>query len=206
MRTSTRPRTRVLLALAFATARGVTLWGVAAYAALWLLIGVVAQFSMSALGLRFAPPGSSSLDTVAVVFMLLPAAALASSTVSRATELEAVRARPILRAQSLWMLVVLGAGSIGPWATSFALPQAVDRISYVAAWCIVFASVLIVGAISTVMVASMCTMGLIAAFSTPGLVPWEYNLMYNVTASRAAALLGIVLLLVGGCLQVVRHR
>ncbi|WP_147376255.1 hypothetical protein [Micromonospora radicis] len=176
-----------------------------AYVAVWALIGGVSRFSMSALGLYFAPPGSSSLDTVAVVFMLLPAAALANSTASRVPELEAVRSRVLLVAQCLWLLAIVGAATIVPWATSFTLSQAVDRNSYFSTWLLVLSAMLVVHAVTTTMVASMVAMSLVAAFSTPGLVPWEYNLIYNLAEKGLAAGVGIVLLLIWGSLQVAQH-
>ncbi|RIV37084.1 hypothetical protein D2L64_17705 [Micromonospora radicis] len=205
VRTSIELRTPLLLTRAFAGARGVTLRAVLAYVAVWALIGGVSRFSMSALGLYFAPPGSSSLDTVAVVFMLLPAAALANSTASRVPELEAVRSRVLLVAQCLWLLAIVGAATIVPWATSFTLSQAVDRNSYFSTWLLVLSAMLVVHAVTTTMVASMVAMSLVAAFSTPGLVPWEYNLIYNLAEKGLAAGVGIVLLLIWGSLQVAQH-
>lgn len=196
---------RLLMALAFARARGFSLRSFGLYLALWALIALVSRFSMSALGLQFAPPGSSSLDTVAVIFTILPAAALGISTTSRTPELEAVRARSAYAAQSVWMLIIIGGGTLATWVTASALPQSIDRRSFFATWFLVLSTVLIISAISTVTIASLCSTGVVAVFSTPQLVPWDHNVIYNVATTELSAWLGVSLLVVGAFLQVVRH-
>ncbi|TDB79059.1 hypothetical protein [Micromonospora sp. KC721] len=203
--TSAGLRTWLLIALAFAGARGVTVPGIAAYAALWAVVGAVSQFSMSALGLQFAPPGSASLDTVAVIFMLLPAATVASSMTSRTTELEAVRSRPRVAAQSLWVLLLVAGGTTVAWAMSFLLDQSIDRNSYFSAWFLLLSVVLVVSAISSSMAPSMCALAVVAAFSTPGIVPWRYNMIYNVAETDLAVTVGLLLLAVGACLQILQY-
>lgn len=205
LRGSQRLEARLLMVLAFARARGFSLRALGFYLGLWALIALVSRFSMSALGLQFAPPGSSSLDTVAVIFTILPAAVLGISTTSRTPELEAVRARSVYAAQSVWMLIILGGGTLATWVTAFALPPSIDRRSFFATWFLVLSTVLVISAISTVTIASLCSTGVVAAFSTPGLVPWEHNVMYNVATADLSTWLGVSLLVVGAFLQVVRH-
>ncbi|MGN9912176.1 hypothetical protein ACTMTJ_32010 [Phytohabitans sp. LJ34] len=198
-------RVRARIVLAFAGARGVTPRSVAAYAGLWLAIGLGSRFSMSALGLRFAPPGSSSLDTVAVVFMLLPATALANGTASRLPALESVRSRGMLYANSLWVFVLVGGGTLVALATAFTWHASINQLSLFSTWLIVLSVTLVLGAALTTTAAAMGTLALVAVFGTPGLVPWRFNLLYNVTNARVAAVVGLLLLLTGGALHVARH-
>ncbi|WP_213451108.1 hypothetical protein [Rhizomonospora bruguierae] len=191
---------------AYVAARGVTRRGLAAYAVTWLAVAFAARFSMSALGLQFAPPGSAALDTVAVVLMLLPAGLLAGFLASQAPSLEATRSRRRHPAQLLWVGMIAVVAVLTPWLALPLLPGAVDPGAFFATWCLTVGVWFVLAFFVPAVVAGAGTFGVLALFSTPGLVPWEQNIVYNLNEKPVAAGVAAAAFLGGVALQAVKRQ
>jgi hypothetical protein len=190
---------------AYIAARGVTVRGAAAYLSSWLLVAAASRFSISALGLQFAPPGSASLDTVAVVVLLLPASILAGVLESQAPTLEATRSRSRYPAQVFWIITVVAVTVITPVAAAPLLHASIDKVALLNTWCMAIGVWFVAAFFGSALFAAACTFALLALFSTPALVPWEANVIYNVDMKTSASVVAIGALAVGAILQALRY-
>jgi hypothetical protein len=189
-----------VIVVAYAAARGVTLTGAAAYGLMWLLIAGSSRFSMSALGLQFAPPGSASLDTVAVMLLLVPAGILTSCLGSQTPTLEATRSRRCYPSQQLWVGVITVVAVLSPLTVAPILHRSIDVAAFFITWCITLGTWLIIASFASTIVAATVTFMMLAGFSTPNLVPWRANIVYNLEAKNAASLIAAILFLGGAAL------
>ncbi|MFG1955389.1 hypothetical protein [Micromonospora sp. NPDC048830] len=160
---------------------------------IWLAIGLFSRFSMSALGLQFAPPGSAALDTVGVIFMLVPAAVLSNCLPSQAPSLEAVRARNVLVPQLLWSAWILLVSCSAPLFALSVLHPSVDSRSFYATWLLVVGAVLALALVLSTVMASLTAFFVLAVFTTPNVISWQHNLVYNVGIGGTSALVGAAL-------------
>lgn len=195
---------RLTVAIAFAGARGVTVRSALGYLLAWAVVAGASRFSITALGLQFAPPGSSPLDTVGVMFLLLPAPLLATCLTSRTPTLEATRASRFPGAQTAWVGCVVGVGVGSPWAVAATLHPAIDKRAFFATWLTVFGIVLLLAVIASTLVAALSAFAVLALFSTPHLLPWPDNLIYNVDRAPITLSAGAALVVAGAALHVVR--
>ncbi|WFE19740.1 hypothetical protein O7621_17595 [Solwaraspora sp. WMMD937] len=195
-------RTSAAFALrAFATARGVTVRGLVGYLLIWLFIAAASRFTVSATGLQFAPPGSAALDTVAVILLLLPAGVLAGTLTSRTPHLEATRSRSSQPAHAIWVIGITAVGLLSPWLASPLVHPSIDMVAFFTTWCTVLGLWWAVARIGPTVLALSCTFIVLAGFSTPGLVPWHLNIVYNVEIGGSAALVATTALGSGTILQ-----
>lgn len=196
----------LLVVVAYAAARGVTLGGAAAYALTWLAIAASSRFSMSALGLQFAPPGTASLDTVAVMLLLLPAAILTNCLASQTPTLEMTRSRRRYPAQQLWAGVIMIVALLSPWTVAPLLHRSIDISAFFVTWCVTLGTWLLILSIGPAIAAFILTFLMLALFSTPSLVPWRANIIYNLEVQNIAALVAAILFLGAATLSTLRAR
>jgi hypothetical protein len=187
-------------------AHGVTLRGSVAYLLVWALIALASRFSISALGLQFAPQGSSSLDTVAILLMLLPATIIVRCLCSQAPTLEVTRSRGRQPAQLLWA-TTLGLAAFGsPMLAAPLLHRSIDKVAFLAGWSLILGLCLVLGAVLATPFAALGSFSTLAIFSTPGLLPWRANVLYNVDIKNTSVVIGATLLIIGILLSSLRNH
>lgn len=204
MTVSRRSHPGLVVVVAYATARGFTVRAAAAYLLVWALIAAASRLGVSALGLDVAPPGSASLDTIAVLLMLLPAAILGRSLGSKADSLEPTRSRGRHPAQILWVAAIGAFAALGPLMTEPLLDESIGRETFYTAWCSTFGVWLILTAFIPQLWVTAFAFATLALFSTPGLVPWQCNIIYNLETRSVAASIGATLVTAGLLLSAIR--
>jgi len=191
---------------AFIKARGITAPAAAAYVILWVAVTLASRFSVSALGLQFVPVGRAGLDTVSVLLMLLPAVIVSRCLWSRCPTVEATRSRPSQPSELLWSAVLGLGATASPLPAVPLLHDSIDPLAFVADWWLLLGVLLVLSGLTAVPIGVAASFAVIATFSTPNVVPWEANLLYNVDLAAQSAMVGAVLLTAGLLLVALRRR
>lgn len=184
----------LFLLRAYAKAHGVTGRATAAYLLVWLGIAVTARYRLSSLGLNFAPEGSSPLDTIAILTTLLPASIVARCLRSRLPHLDATRSRPRQPTHLLWVAALCLVAAASPLLIAPILQAQINKTAFLATWSVVLGSYLLAAALLPAAAALAATLTMMILFSTPGLIAWDHNVVYNVQLSGVAATIGATLL------------
>jgi hypothetical protein len=177
-------------------AHGVTGRATFAYLLVWIGIAVTARYRLSSLGLNFAPSGSSPLDTVAVLTTLLPAGVVARCLRSRVPHLEATRSRSPQPGRIAWVGTLCLLAAASPLLVTPLLQDQINKPAFLAAWSVILGAYLLAAAVMPSAAALGATLAVLIAFSTPGLIGWDQNILYNVQLRGAAAVTGALLLAV----------
>jgi hypothetical protein len=194
------------IAVAYAKAHGVTARGVLAYLGAWVAVAAASRFGVSALGLEMAEPGSTPMDTIAVLLMLVLVAIVSRCLTGRLPALEATRSRGPQPARLVWSAVVGLGAAVGPLLTMPLLHGAIDRMTFLAGWGVVLGLHLVLGAVLAGPFAMVGTFAVLAVFTTPSLLPWPANIIYNVDLRETSATIGAVLVGTGLLLLGLRGR
>lgn len=195
-----------LLARAQLAARGVSVRGLLGLLAAWAVVLLTSRVSVTALGFQFGPPGSAPLDTAGVVLLVLPAAVLAQWTRARTPELELTRARHLQPYESLWALGLGGFALVVPLALAGLLHEAINTRVFMADWYLTVGVCLLLSALTRSLIGPIGGFAVLAVFSTPGLVPWHLNIVYNLDLSHISLPVGAAVLGAGVLLTAVRHH
>ncbi len=179
---------------AYAKAHGVTARAIVAYVLIWFGIAVTARYRLSSLGLNFAPAGSSPLDTVAILTTLLPAGVIARCLRSRVDHLEATRARNLQPTRAIWAGTLCLIAAASPLLIAPILQEQINKLAFLATWSVVLGTYLLSAAAMPAGAALAATLLLMIVFSTPELIPWNFNILYNVNLSGLTAVTGAALL------------
>lgn len=169
----------LLTARAQLAAHGVTVQGAAGYLLVWVAVVLASRVSISVLGIELAPPASSPLDTVAVLMLILPAAALTRCLRTRTPELDRTRSRARQPAAALWAVFLASVAVVSSAAVSGLLHPAFSTSLFHADWFLTIGLCILLGTVLTTTVSVMAVLAIIAVFSAPGVVPWQANLLYN---------------------------
>jgi hypothetical protein len=194
------------VARAHLAAHGVGVRGLFGWLLAWAVVLLASRASISALGFQFGPPGSAPLDTAAVVLLVLPAAVLARCARTRTPELEQTRSRPRQPYELLWALGLGGVAVLAPLAFAGLLHPAIDTRVFVADWYLTVGLCLLLGALTRSRIGAAGAFAVLAAFSVPGLVPWEANVVYNLDLAGISLPLGMAVLTTGALLCAARHH
>ncbi|MEH1014029.1 hypothetical protein V6U90_13080 [Micromonospora sp. CPCC 206060] len=144
--------------------------------------------------MNFAPTGSSPLDTVAVLTTLIPAGVIARCLHSRVESLEATRSRRRQPGRTLWLATVCLLAAASPIVITPMLQEQINRTAFVAAWTVVLGTYLLAGIVMPALAAFAATLIVVIVFSSPGVIPWEHNVLYNVQLSGLTTVIGVALL------------
>jgi hypothetical protein len=134
------------------------------------------------------------LDTVAILTTLIPAAVIARCLRSRLGHLEATRSRRRQPGQILWLATVCALAAGSPLLITPVLQAQINRAAFLAAWTVVLGTYLLAAAVAPAPAAFAVTLTVVILFSSPGLIAWEHNVLYNVHLSGLTAAMGTVLL------------
>lgn len=74
------------------------------------------------------------------------------------------------------------------------LQAQINRAAFLAAWMIVLGTYLLAAAVMPAPAAFAATLVVVILFSSPGLILWEHNVLYNVQLHGVSAAIGAVLL------------
>jgi hypothetical protein len=196
----------VFLLRAYAKAHGVTRRAILAYLLIWIGIAVTARYRLSSIGLNFAPAGSSPLDTVAILTTLLPAGVVARCLHSRVGHLEATRARGRQPSQAIWMGMLCLLAAASPLLITPILQEQINKPAFLATWSVVLGTYLLCAAALPTGAALAATLLLMIVFSTPELIAWDRNILYNVNLSSITAVTGAALLIAATVLTSTLNR
>lgn len=177
-----------------AAARGVTLRGAVGYLLTWTVVVLAAGMSISTLGLRLAPPGSSALDMASILLLILPASVLTRSLRIRVPEFDSTRSRPRQPSTAMWAAGIGTVAVVSPMIVGWMLHPALSTAVFRSDWYMVVGLCLLLGTLWPVAVSTVVTFAVVAVFSIPGVVPWEANLFYNLDLTWLSTPLGVAML------------
>lgn len=200
-------RTRVLLTIIRiqAAARGVTLRGAVGYVLTWMAVVLTAGMSISTLGLRLSPPGSSVLDTASVLLLILPASVLTHSLRIRVPEFDRTRSRPRQPSTALWAAGIGTIAVVSPMIVGWMLHPALSTEVFRSDWYLVVGLSLLLGTLWPVAVSTVVTFAVVAVFTIPNVVPWEANVFYNLDLTGLSMPLGVSMLTIAVAAAALKH-
>ncbi|MBM7085576.1 hypothetical protein [Micromonospora humidisoli] len=108
--------------------------------------------------------------------------------------LEATRSRGRQPGQFLWAVTVCLLGAASPLLITPLLQAQINKVAFLAAWSLVLGTYLLATAVMPASAAFAATLTLVILFSSPGLISWEHNVLYNVQLSELTAAVGAGLL------------
>lgn len=199
-------RARALLSVVRiqAAARGVTLRSVVGYLLTWAVVVLTAGMSISTLGLRLSPPGSSVLDTASVLLLILPASVLTHSLCIRVPEFDRTRSRPRQPSAAIWAAGIGTVAVVSPMIVGWMLHPALNTAVFRSDWYLVVGLSLLLGTLWPVALSTVVTFAVVAVFTFPRVVPWEANLFYNLGLTWLSMPLGVAILTVAVVAAAVR--
>lgn len=187
---SVRIRGAILVVRAQVAVRGVSGRGALGYVLAWVAVLLVSRVSVSMLGIQLAPLGSSPLDTVGVMALILPAAVLTRCLRSRTPELECTRSRPRQPAAALWAIVLAAVAVVSPVAVTGLLHPAFNAPAFHTDWYLVAGLCLLLGTVMSSTASTITAFAVVAIFSAPNVVPWNANVLYNLDLQHLSTPLG----------------